>query len=84
MPMLERLEKLLVYYADEKLEDGSDGENGLGVSCGNGENKGAGDGGWDGGKWGKDGRATEDYDADDKDESEGEDNGRYRLRRQQQ
>ena len=55
MPMLERLEKPLVYYADEKLEDGSDGENGLGISCGNGENKGAGDGGRDGGKWGKDG-----------------------------
>ena len=55
MPMLEWLEKPLVYYADEKLEDGSDGENGLGVSCGNGENEGAGDGGWDGGKWGKDG-----------------------------
>ena len=74
MPMLERLEKPLVYYADEKLEDSSDGENGLGISCGNGENKGTGDSGRDGGKWGKDGWATEDYGADDEDESEGEDN----------
>jgi hypothetical protein len=56
MPMLERLGKPLVYYADKKLEDGSDGENGLGVSCSNGENEGAGDSGRDGGKWGKDGR----------------------------